>query len=354
MSASAPIPTPPAVRWREFREAVLPFVVFALVAVTAVVLWNQRRARSSFVAQAEAVRVHVTPAHAGVLATLKVDLLQAVKQGDVVAQVLPADMDAIAAQLTAGIEQLRASLGQDADRNLVNYQGLRLDWLRRNVELASARVEQQLAENEYQRYAALHQNKTVSDAEFELRRANRDALKDKVGGLERLSAELEREIARLKPLAGAENPVDRAIAAAATAQQKQLQALTEAAALRAPMDGVVGAIVKHPGENVLPGEIVLTIGAQKPTRILGYVRQPLNQRPKVGDIVQVHARTGARRVADARVLRVGTQLEPIDAALLPAAIKDSRTIEYGLPLVIELPAALELSAGEAVTITPAR
>ena len=35
----------------------------------------------------------------------------------------------------------------------------------------------------------------VSDAEFELRRAHRDVLKDKVSGLERLSSELQSEVA---------------------------------------------------------------------------------------------------------------------------------------------------------------
>lgn len=353
MNPRPPIPTPPAVRWREFRERVLPYLAFVVVAGLAVVFWNQRRARSSFVAHAESIRVQVTPSRAGVVAALEVDLLQPVKKGEVVAQLIPLELATAAADLTAGIEQLRASLGQDADRNLVNYQGLRIDWLRRNVELASGRVELQLAEGEFQRYAALHRNRSVTDAEFELRRANRDALKDKVAGLERLSTELEQEIARLKPLFGAENPVDRAISAAATAQEKQLQSLAEAATLRAPMDGVVSAVLKRPGENVLPGEIILTIGAAKATRIIGYVRQPLNERPRVGDAMQVHALTGTQRIMEGRVLRVGTQLEPIDPTLLPALAKDARVIEYGLPLVITLPEGLELAAGEAVALTPA-
>lgn len=353
MAEKAPIPTPPAVRWRELREGVLPYVVFAVVALVAVLLWHKRAARSMLVGQAETVRVNVAPLRAGTIAALKVELLQPVKQGDIVAQLIPADLEALAAGLSANVENLRATLGQDADRNLVNYQGLRLDWLRRNVELASARVERQLAESEYQRYAALHQTRTVTEVEFELRRANRDALKDKVAGLERLSAELEAEITRLRPAAGDKNPVDRAISAAVIEQQKQLQALADAGTLRAPMDGVVSTILKHPGETAQPGEIVLTIGALQPTRIIGYVRQPLNVRPKIGDPIDVQSRAGGVH-GTAEVLRVGAQLEPIEPSLVFTPGSSPRVIEYGLPFVLSIPSGLNLSPGEIVALAPKR
>jgi multidrug resistance efflux pump len=340
------------VRWREFRQTWLPYLVFAAAVVGAVVLWRQHSARATIVGQAEAIRTSVVAARAGAVAALQVDLLQPVKRGELVAQLAPADLEVVTSTLVAATEKLRAELGQSADRNLVNYQGLRLDWLRRNVELASARVEQQLAESEYQRYAALHANHTVSDAEFELRRANRDALKDKVTGLERLSRELESEIARLQPGGGAASPIDRAISAAAAAQEKQLAALAEASRLRAPMDGFVSAIFKRPGENALLGEPVLSIGASHASRIVAYVRQPLHAPPQVGDLVDVQLRRSPRTKAAALVLRVGAQLEPIDPLLLPGpADAPRRVTELGLPLLIEIPARLTLTPGEIVTLS---
>lgn len=353
MSTRSPIATPPSVHWREFRHRVMPYIIFALVALGTVLLWNQRIARSSMVGQAEAVRTLVVATHPGTIASLKFDLFQAVRKGEIVAQLVPANLGAVTAELKANVDELRARLTQDSDRFVINYQGLRLDWLRRNVELASARLELQLAESEYQRYAALHASKTVSDVDFELRRSNRDVLKDKVGGLERLSIELEVEIARLKPNAR-ETPVDRAIAAATLAQRKQLQALSDAAILRAPMDGAIAALQKRPGETAVPGDVILTIGARQATRIVAYVRQPLNVQPKVGDMVDVSARTGTRRTAPARVLQVGTQLELIEPALLPASMSSSRVAEYGLPLLVEIPATLKLAPGEIVNLVPRR
>src|SRR4051812_38289200 len=155
---------------REHRQKFLPLVVFSAVLACTVVLWNRHQGRSSLVGQAEVVRTSVSAVRPGTVAALNVDRLQRVKQGDVLAQLVPADIEAVTARLTADVEKLRADLGGTADRNLVNYQNLRLDWLRRNVDLSAARVELQLAESEFQRYAALHANKMVSDAEFETRK----------------------------------------------------------------------------------------------------------------------------------------------------------------------------------------
>jgi HlyD family secretion protein len=356
MSPRPPISVPRSIRWREFRQGVLPYFVFAAVAGCAFALWNKRLAHAAIVGHAESIHAAVTAANPGVVATLQVDLLQRVKQGEVVAQVIPADLEAVAAGLTANVETLRTQLRQSADRNIVNYQELRLDWLRRNVELASTRVEQQLAENEYQRYAALHENHTVSDADFEIRRSNRDALRRKVAALRQLTTDLEKEIARLKPDNAEQTPADRAISAAMISQQKQLEALAASATLKAPMDGIVSSILKRPGENTSAGDLVLTIGALRPARIVAYVRQPLNARPAPGDSVEIATRTADHHAAAARVIEVGTQLEPIDPTLLPASPSSARVLEYGLPLLVEIPAQLTLAPGEIVDISarPAR
>jgi multidrug resistance efflux pump len=270
----------------------------------------------------------------------------------VVAQLIPADLEVMTANLTLNVETLRAQLRQSADRNIVNYQELRLDWLRRNVELASARVEQQFAESEFQRYATLHTNHSVSDADFELRRSNRDVLQNKVIALERLSADLEKEIGRLKPADAEQSPTDRAISAAMIAQQKQLEALAESANLRAPIDGVVAAINKRPGENAIVGDLVVTVGALQPSRIVAYVRQPLNTQLKTGDLVEVTTRTTHRVSTAAKVLQVGTQLELIDPSLLPPSTANQRIAEYGLPVLVDLPPALALAPGEIVNLRP--
>ena len=159
------------------------------------------------------------------------------------------------------------------------------------------------------------------------------------------------EIARLKPGSVDANAIDRAISAAAAAQEKQLQALAEASRLRAPMDGFVSAILKRPGENALAGEPVLMIGALRASRIVAFARQPLHTALKVGDLVDVQLRRSPRTRVAARVLQVGSALEPIEPTLLPLPSTSRRVAELGLPLLIEIPAGLTLAPGEAVNLS---
>ena len=121
--------------------------------------------------------------------------------------------------------------------------------------------------------------------------------------------------------------------------------------LRAPTDGIVSAIHKHAGEVVVPGDSVLTLGALRPARIVAYARQPLDHRPAVGDSVEVATRSQDRTTAPARILQVGTQLEAIETALLPPSPASARATEYGLPVLVEIPAGLELAPGEIVSLT---
>ena len=337
---------------REFRQRQMPFVVVGLVLACTVLLWNKHAGRAVLVGQAEAVRTTVSATKPGTLIAVKADLLQRVKRGEVVAQIVPADLEAVCAELASHVETLRAELAQSSDRNTVNYQGLRLDLLRRNVDLASATVEQQLAESEFQRYSNLHQTHMVSDADFETRRTNRDALQGKVDALMKLAANLETEIKNLQPASSTdENPVARAISAAMVAQQKQLEALADASNLKAPMDGIVSTVHKHAGENVASGEPVLMVGALRPARIVAFARQPLDRKLAVGDSVDVSTRSSGRTTASARVLQIGTQLEAIEPALLPPTGMSGHVAEYGLPVLVEIPAGLELAPGEVVSLT---
>jgi len=193
----------------------------------------------------------------------------------------------------------------------------------------------------------------VSDAEFESRRANRDALQSKVDSLSKLAADLQKRdhAPATAATAPTTNPVARAISRAMVSQQKQLEALADASNLKAPMDGIVSTVHKHAGENVASGEPVMMVGALRPTRIIAYARQPLDRRLAVGDSVDVFTRSGSRATAPAHVLQVGTQLEAIEPALLPPSSVSAHVVEYGLPVLVEIPAGLELAPGEVVSLT---
>ena len=62
-------------------------------------------------------------------------------------------------------------------------------------------------------------------------------------------------------------------------------------------------------------------------------------------------RGATRGSARARIIRVGSQLEAIAPALLPAVAVGPHLTEYGLPFLIEIPPALALAPAEIVTLT---
>lgn len=340
--------------WRAFRHEGAPYLVFAGVLIATIALWRGHVGHALLVGRAEAVRIPISPAKAGVVVSLKVDLLQRVKRGDILAEVVPADADAIRAALTANLEALRAQMMQTVDRNTVNFQQFRLDWMRRKLELASAQVDLQFAENEFRRVATLHDSRIVSDADFEAKRSARDALQVKVDVLTRIAADLERELDQ--PRAGDEpsgpTPAERAVAAGTVLLQKQLEAQAAATVLRAPVDGIVATIVRTAGENAAAGEAVLYLGTVQPARIVAYERQPLRVQLHSGDHIRVRSRAN-HAVADARILQVGAQLDTIDPMLLPLS-SNGRVIEAGLPLLVEVPPQLALAPGEIVDLTAAR
>ena len=61
----------------------------------------------------------------------------------------------------------------------------------------------------------------------------------------------------------------------------------------------------------------------------------------------VRTRTTRRKVSEAQIVKVGSQLEPVIPMLLPIA---KSPVELGLPIALTLPPELELLPGEIVDI----
>jgi hypothetical protein len=63
--------------------------------------------------------------------------------------------------------------------------------------------------------------------------------------------------------------------------------------------------------------------------------------------VLISTRTQPPRLARGRVLRIGSQMEPINPALLAP---DSKRLEVGLPILVEVPPNIRLVPGEYVNL----
>jgi multidrug resistance efflux pump len=169
MSNNKPaIPIPWGSRVREFRMRALPLLVFGGVVFSIVMLWRGSVARPTLVGQAEPVVANVSSYRDGILAELIVNRFQKVKAGDPVAKVVVSDpriYESTMAKIRSEIERIRSDLRPaiSAQRATVDYNQLRLDWMRRRAELASAKVDFQFADTEYKRMEELVKEKLVAE-----------------------------------------------------------------------------------------------------------------------------------------------------------------------------------------------
>jgi multidrug resistance efflux pump len=293
------------------------------------------------------------------LAQLGVTRFQRVKAGDVVGQVLVTDPKILASSLAvveAEIESLRASLepltGQQ--KTAMDYSQLRLDWMRQRAQLAMAKVNLQLADSEFHRSEELYKDKIISERVFQQAQASQQRLQKEVEELTRLVDEQGRnfEQTALTNTIEMSKLSDAPLRAAIAVQESKLR-LTEAElspiTLKATVDGMVSTIYRHTGEAVIAGEPIISIATYSPVRIVGYLRAPIMDEPKIGSRVEVRTRGANREMGTANVLEIGTQMEAITPALLgPMKFANS---DLGLPISVSVPPNLKIRPGELVDLT---
>jgi HlyD family secretion protein len=358
----SPIPTPPALLWRQLRLQYLPVVVFVAGLAAAAVIWTRWVAPPTLIGEVEALRSEVRSVHAGTLANVKIQPLQPVRAGDIIAHVVITDprvMEASLAVLRAELDAIRFTMdpvvGQQ--RTALDYERLLLDLMHARVELASLQAQLFQAQSNFARTSTLFENKLVTEERFEETKNARDSLDAQVKAQTELVTRIEpglRSFTAEGPNGELPSPA-QGLRAAIKVQEEKLR-LTETqlapVALTAPMDGVVTIVHRQAGETVAAGEPIFQISATRADRIVGYLRQPLPREPKPGSTVEVRTRTLQRHTGTATVTQVGQQLEAISPTLLAAMRLPVSNVptEFGVRVVVSTPPGLALRPGEQVDL----
>lgn len=344
------IPTPLAQRWREFRIQVFPVVTFCAAVAGVVLMWSRYVMPSNVVGAVESLHANITSTVPGTLQELKVERFQVVTNGQVIGQIVtvtPALLQASIEAMKKDLDVMRARMITDEDRNHIQYEDMRLTLFSEKVQHAVNRVNLRQAMADFKRADDLFHAKPValiSEDLYEMAKTKMEALQVSVTDGAKFLDEKERTLPTLRPT----TTNSLSVLAAIEAEEKKIREINQPTILTAPMDGMVTTINARPGEKVIAGLPLVVISGNQPRRIVAYVRQPVNLRPKVGDTVQVR-RTSFQRNSDvATVTVVGTQMELVDPVLLPAA--NARVPEVGLPFSLTVPPGLDLIPGEIVEI----
>ncbi|HEY0548782.1 MAG TPA: hypothetical protein VGF13_04215 [Verrucomicrobiae bacterium] len=345
----APIPTPPAQRWREFRIQALPVITFFGILACVVVMWRQYVLPTNIVGEVESVRATVMSSVEGTIKELKVKRFQRVAVGEEIAVISTMDAETLQTALRAietDLKVMRARMDLDVQRNDLSYQQSRIDFLKERIELASERVNAEIYEAEVARQYKMFTNNPPLTSESVYDESRRLALTARTNVLEReqFLAETERTLAKLVPANQAEQAIQTAIEAA----EAELRATSRTVSLKSPIDGMVSLVGFYQGQKVVRNSPIAIISATSATRIVGYIRRPFSDIPKQGDLVTIRRQTFKREIAQGIVLEVSGQLEQITPTLIPAV--PGVKIELGLPFAVSIPTELALVPGEPVDL----
>jgi multidrug resistance efflux pump len=314
----------------------------------------------TLVGEVEAVQASVTTPDAGYVTNLFVRPMQLVKAGEPIAEIVSTDARLMSSQVQdlrsrIAMSQLEINSMMDRERIAFDFQALSMNTLRFRADLAAARAELPTLEAGLQRAEQGWKDRVVPYNDYQLAVLMRDSVKARVAELEKLVADAEKGIAGAASTAGsftnfaAASSLPDAIKRL-TAQREGVDEVRRAPiTLRAPIDGTIGSIMRRAGENVLAGEIVVTIHSLTGDRITTFLRQGVFDTPKPGTPVTVRCRTRAREEGKAKVEDIGYRYEMItnQALLRPGVI-----FERGMPVGITMPDSLRsiLRPGELVDL----
>jgi multidrug resistance efflux pump len=358
MSAKPVIPTPTAQKWRFFRVHFVPSLVFLSVFVTVGWIWKGYIMPVSLVGKVETMQAEVASPHVGKVSDLRVTRFQEVRQGAPIVTIIttePKVVEASLNQIRLEIMLIRESLmpTDNSQRNVINYEQLRLEWMRQRADLATTKVNLQLAEAEYQRVERLHKEQIVSDQEYDSSRLSMEALRKSVEEKTVMVDNSAKSLAQVKDVQDSIKGVPQQIEAAIKVQEMRLQ-LVEAQlspiVLTSPIDGAISFIHRWSGETVAVGDPIVTISARHTDRIVGYLRQPLYVEPQTNMAVRVRTRGIKRMEGVGRILAVGAQLQPLNDIYLPP-MKNANT-ELGLPILVSMPTQFKAQAGAIPLVHP--
>ncbi len=352
MKELTPIPTPASVHWRNFREQVLPVAVFVVVATASVALWLTDNFGAGFVGIAEGPRSIVSSPQPGTLDAVLVEPFQIVQAGTPVAIVQPFDLRTRLGVLQTELDLARLRLQPTlAEQNALDFERLRADLLGTKAELAVAEASLARSEGEVRRNTPLFEEKLVSEDLYELILKSRDMDLAEVISKSNTVVQIQGRIDDLNRLGvpqATTNDPTALVVARIERLQRTLATNLGPITLVAPFSGMVGAVLRQPGENVVEGEPLVTVGALTAERVVGYLRQPYAVDPVVGQAVLVRTRERQRRQFWSSIIQVGAQVEIITNAL--TQVRPERLVDAGLPVMVGLPLGFDIRPGELVDL----
>jgi multidrug resistance efflux pump len=364
MNALPPIPTPLKQRLRPLRHQWLPVIMLLVVIFAVATLWQRMASPTSFVGMVETIQTVIISPDAGLLTNIVISPLQEVRAGDIVAELVTTDPRTVNSRLSVlrgrmQLMEMELDPILNRQRSALDYERLVVDCAQIKVELATARVNLERAKNTHDRDKKLFDERLLSADWYDQSLKAWQALQVEVSEKEKIVALTEKSLERLAYMAdsfvpGGENDPLKAALGVEEEKVKLFQAKMKPIELQTPFDGVVTAVHRRPGEQVVPGEAIATITSRKAERIVGYLPQAFPINPKIGMQVEVATRSPFslhKTKSIATITGVSPHLENITNAIVRPNNPNMDVPMLGRVVSVSLPVDLKLLPGQPLDIT---
>ncbi len=354
-----PIPIPFTRRLAHWQSKVMPSVLFFCLCIAIAVLWKQNLSLPSLVGQVDIRRLDIRTTTSGTITNLAVQLFQKVKAGDIIAKVNPSDpmtalggsTDLVMAkkELLQLLSLRSASSDFDIQRNLLDKERLRTEFLQQKVNLASAEIRLQNLENEYERAKGLIKQQLLSESQFDLAEKNFLSSQAEVNERKLFIKDLAATIETIEGLIQSSQEIETVkMEIDRNSLARSIARMEQEWVIRAPSDGIITGIQKRQGEMIGSSDSVVTLTENASNKVVAYVPQGLDIPLSIGQAVTIRSRSQRLQQARAVVVRMGESFE-----IMPDMISQlqlHRLGGLGIPILIEVPDSFACKPGEMVNI----
>ncbi|HEV8290349.1 MAG TPA: HlyD family efflux transporter periplasmic adaptor subunit [Tepidisphaeraceae bacterium] len=312
------IPTPLPLLMRRVRYQIVPILTLLVCLILSSWLWVRRGGSVTAIGSVNAIQLPVNAKIDGLLVNLpadrKIQIFDSVSAGEVVARL---DSSHIQAQIERETDRLNEVRRQIEMINKIKP---------KNPTTAPTTATPPLPADEAAVAARLKGSARAAIVKAEMAETDADS--------EILNSPLLQNKLSLEMMANSYQ-----------AKIQELEQRILAQDIKAPISGTIISIHRVPGQAVTAGQAIMTIASEKGDYIVTYVRQTQVIQPKEGMTVNVHLRS-APRTLRSHVASVGPQVEKIP----PEHLRDSRILEWGLPVHVAIPPDTKLRPGELVDL----
>ncbi len=293
----------------------------------------------------------------------QLDMLNAKKQTAI------AELDRLKAELRAARNSLswddyeRQSQQEMTERRLaLDIESTNLSVLEIKTEIEPKKLMLMQIETELNALTQLYDRDAIEFYELEKLKAEHDVIEEEISSktklLEQAQSNLQLAKQRHEAFLKNKNPdaaieiILKPLRQAIIVQEKRIGELflaDDEFMVKAPFDGVITSINYTSGQDVISGDILLTISQPEPQYIMAWLDQSQANQITKGAEVEIIKTSQPRGVIKSRVAHLGPVIEPIPQHLL-----ESPNIQkWGRPIIIELDSSFNLLVNEVVGIRKA-